>query len=59
VNLRSLDPVDEVLVAKGFLQKIERPRLHPLDGHRNVAVTGDEDAVRPNDLINRHKELRT
>ena len=40
---RLLEPVDEVLVAKGFLQKIESAVLHGLDRHGDITVSGDED----------------
>src|SRR5690349_21896739 len=39
---RALYAVDQILVAKGLLQEIERPVLHRLDRHRDVAVPGDE-----------------
>jgi hypothetical protein len=39
----AVDAVDQVLIAKRFLQKVVRAVLHRLHGHRNVAVPSDED----------------
>lgn len=33
---------EQVVVAKGLLQEVVRARLHRLDGHRHIAVAGDE-----------------
>ena len=40
---RALDPVDEILIAEGLLQKVERSVLHGFHRHGNVTVSGDED----------------
>jgi hypothetical protein len=40
---RLVDAVDQVLVAKGLLDEVDRAVLHRLDRHRHVAVAGDED----------------
>src|SRR5271157_876505 len=38
-----LDGVQQILVAEGLGQELDRATLHRLDGHRDVAVPGDED----------------
>src|SRR5438045_3184181 len=38
-----LDRVEQILVAEGLGQELDRSALHRPDGHRNVAVSGDED----------------
>src|SRR5712671_1320625 len=40
---RRRNRIQHVLVAERFLQEVDRARLHGPDGHRDVAVTGDED----------------
>src|SRR6266481_2353597 len=38
-----LDRVQQVLIAEGLGQELDRSSLYRLDGHRDVAVSGDED----------------
>src|SRR5215469_6317858 len=45
---RLLNRVEEILVSKGFRQKLHRTRLHRLHRHRNISVTSDEDDGNPN-----------
>ncbi len=39
---RALNTVDQVLVAEGLLQEVERTGLHGLHRHRHIAVAGNE-----------------
>ncbi len=39
----ALHAIQEVLVAEGLLQEVERALLHGFYGHGNVAMPGDED----------------
>src|SRR5205814_877427 len=44
VAIQSLvNRIQQVLVTKGLGQKLDRAGFHGLHGHRNIAVTGDED----------------
>jgi hypothetical protein len=38
-----LDRVEQILVAEWLGQELDRSALHRRDGHRNVAMPGDED----------------
>src|SRR5689334_23909614 len=38
-----LDRVEQILVAEWLGQKLDRSALHRPDGHRDVAIPGDED----------------
>src|SRR4029077_9425373 len=38
-----LNGVEEVLIAERFGQELDGTALHCLDGHRDIAVPGDED----------------
>jgi hypothetical protein len=40
---RELNRIEHILIAKWFRQKLNRPRLHSLHGHRDVAVASHED----------------
>jgi len=40
---RQLDRIQQILVANGFGQKLDRTRLHGPDRHRNIGVAADED----------------
>src|SRR6478752_10114370 len=40
---RQTDRIEQGLIVEGFGQELDRPRLHRLDCHRNVAVTRNED----------------
>ena len=40
---RLSDDVDEMLVLKRLRKKVHSPRLHGTHGHRDVAMTRDED----------------
>ena len=47
---RLADAVPEPLLLDGLLQEVDGAHLHRFDGHRHVAVTGDEDD-RKRDLV--------
>ncbi len=45
---RLLDGVEEVFIAERFRQEFARAGFHGAHGHRDVAVTGDENDGKPN-----------
>jgi hypothetical protein len=49
-----LNRIEQILISKWLRQKFNRPSLHGLDGHRNIAMRRDEDYGQ-RDL--RHDEL--